>query len=183
MKMLSRIVLALLGIVLLAGGLFLILLTLGAFSNTGIVLFGYDFLQVAGNLSFAALGFIILIIGILLLAFSLTGSKKKKPGSVVNFTEMGDITISFRAIENMILRATQKVKGIREVNIRINSTEQGLIIYLNVQALPEIPIPGLMEELQKTVSDYVQQYSGINVAEVKVLVENITQEKIERNLR
>ena len=183
MKMLSRIVCTLVGIVFLVGGLFLILLTLGVLKDTGMVVLGYDLFELAGNLSYAALGFILLIVGILILVFSLSGGKKKEEGSVVSFTEMGEISISFRAIENMILRASQKVKGIRDVNIRIDSTEQGLLINLRVKAVAEIPSPGLMEELQRTVRDYVQQLSGINVAEIKVLLENIAEEKIERNIR
>ena len=50
------------------------------------------------------------------------------------------------------------------------------------KVIPDLPIPGLVNELQTVVRDYVQEISGSNVAEVKVLVENIAQE-IQKNVR
>ena len=81
------------------------------------------------------------------------------------------------------MTASRKIKGIREVNTRINFTEQGLIIYLRIRVIPDIPIPALVSELQQKIREYVQEISGASVAEVKVLVENIAQEKIEKNVR
>jgi uncharacterized alkaline shock family protein YloU len=80
------------------------------------------------------------------------------------------------------LTASRKVKGIREVNTRIDSVEQGIVIYMRIKVLPDIPIPSLVNDLQARVKEYVQEISGSNVAEIKVLVENIAQEKIEKNV-
>ena len=80
----------------------------------------------------------------------------------------------------MVLTASRKVKGIREVNTRIDSVEQGIVIYMRIKVLPDIPIPGLVNELQTRVKEYIQEITGSNVAEIKVLVENIAQEKIEK---
>ncbi len=111
------------------------------------------------------------------------GTKRKEGGTIVSFTEIGEVRISFKAIENMVLTASRKVKGIREVNTRIDYIEQGLVIYIRIKILPDIAIPELTNELQTRVKDYVQEISGSSVAEIKVLVENIAQEKIEKNVR
>ena len=97
-------------------------------------------------------------------------------------TRKSEIRISFKAVENMVLTASRKVKGIREVNTRIDSVEQGIVIYMRIKVLPDIAIPGLVNELQARVKEYVQEITGSNVAEIKVLVENIAQEKIEKNV-
>ncbi len=175
----SRIILAILGICGLLCGLFLILLTLGFFTTELFFFAG----RLAGDLSYTLLGALLFVVGVILLIFSTQGSKKKESGTIVSFTEIGEIRISFRAIENMVLNASRKVKGIREVNTRLNFTEQGLVIYLRVKVIPDVPIPALVGELQSKVREYVQEISGSSVAEVKVLVENIAQEKIEKKVR
>ncbi|MGI6318713.1 MAG: alkaline shock response membrane anchor protein AmaP [Firmicutes bacterium] len=178
-----RILMIVLGILALLAGLFLILMTLGVFNEIPF-LSAFNFANYAGDLNYTALGFVILIIGVLLIAFSGTGAKKKEGGgSIISFTEVGEIRISFKAIENMVLSASRKIKGIREVSTRIGSAEQGLVIYMRIKVMPDIPIPGLVAELQSVVREYVQEISGSNVSEVKVLVENIAQEKIQKSVR
>lgn len=175
----SRIILAVLGFLGLLSGLFFILFTLGLFTDEIYLFAG----RLAGDFNYTLLGALLFVAGAVLLLFSTQGRKKKENGSIVSFTEIGEIRISFRAIENMVLNASRKVKGIREVNTRFHFTEQGLVIYLRVKVIPDVTVPGLVGELQTSVRDYVQEISGSSVAEVKVLVENIAQEKIEKKLR
>lgn len=177
-----RILFVILGILLLVGGIFLVFITLGVIS--GAVLFGYPIPWLVGDLSYMALGFLAIVSGVLLVAFlSPRGKKTREGGSIVSFTEMGEVRVSYKAIENMVLTASRQVKGIREVNTRITSTEQGLVIYMRIKTVPDIPIPGLVAELQEKVKSYVQDISGASVAEVKVLVENVAQDKIQKNVR
>ncbi len=176
------------GIILLIGGLLFAFFTLGVFEGT--MFLGYNLSHLVNNYSFTALGFLVSIVGVLLIALFTSGrsnvkgeDSKKEGGNIVSFTEIGEVRISFKAVETMVLAASRKVNGIREVSTRIDATEQGLLIYIKIKAIPEIPIPGLAGELQNKVRDYVQEISGSNVSEVKVLVENIVQDKIQRNPR
>ncbi|RJX28028.1 MAG: alkaline shock response membrane anchor protein AmaP [Dethiobacter sp.] len=175
----KRIILVVLGLLALLGGLVLIFATLGVLDGTAL----YNLFRYTGDLRYTALGFLILLAGVILLAFSTQGGKKKEGGTIVSFTEIGEIRISFKAIENMVLTASRKIKGIREVNTRIDFIEQGLVIYMRIKVIPDVAIPGLVSELQGKVREYVQEISGASVAEIKVLVENIAQEKIEKNVR
>ncbi len=176
------------GLILLLGGLLFAFFTLGVFEGT--MFLGYNLSHLVNNYSFTALGFLVSIVGVLLIALFTSGrsnvkgeDSKKEGGNIVSFTEIGEVRISFKAVETMVLAASRKVNGIREVSTRIDATEQGLLIYIKIKAIPEIPIPGLAGELQNKVRDYVQEISGSNVSEVKVLVENIVQDKIQRNPR
>jgi len=182
MRSKKHFILILLGIVAIVCSVFLLLATLGALQ--GIAFFSaLNLHRFTGNLEYTALGFLLFILGIIFLAFSSHGGKKKEGGTIISFTEIGEIRISFKAIENMVLTVSRKVKGIREVSTRIDFVEQGLVIYMRIKVLPDIPIPGLVKELQTKVKEYVQEISGSNVAEIKVLVENIAQEKIEKIIR
>jgi uncharacterized alkaline shock family protein YloU len=176
MRLAKRIAFIFLGIIILLGGLGLIFLTLGLFPKIGIQTYGFRWLE--GSFNYTALGFLILVAGVLLIAFFSPGVKKREAGSIISFNEIGEIRLSFRAVEKMVLAASRKVKGIREVTTHIDMTEQGLVIYLRIKPIPDLPIPALGRQLQETVRDYVQEISGSSVAEVKVLVENISQDRI-----
>lgn len=180
MGLAKKIIFTLFGIIIILGGLWLIFLTLGLLPKIGIYNYGFYWLE--GSLNHTALGFLILIAGVLLIAFFSPGVKKKEAGNIISFNEIGEVRISFKAIEKMVLAASRKVKGIREIGAHIDMTELGLVIYLRIKPIPDLPIPALVRELQETVRDYVQEISGSSVAEVKVLVENISQEKVQRNL-
>jgi len=177
------------GIIMVVGGLLFALLTLGAFPGT--VFLGFNFAYLVYNYAFTALGLLVLVVGVLLVTLAASGrgatqkvaQTAKEGGSIVSFTEIGEVRISFKAVESMVLAAARKVNGIREVTTRIDAVEQGLIVYIRVKTIPDIPIPGLAGELQTKVRDYLQENSGTNISEVKVLVENIAQDKIQRSPR
>ncbi len=174
------------GIILLISGLLFASLTVGVFQGTSFM--GYNFNQLVNNYSYTILGFLVLLVGVLLIALFVSGrghlkgaDAKKEGGSIASFTEIGEVRISFKAVENMVLAVSRKVNGIREVSTRIDASEQGLLIHIKIKTMTDIPIPELAGELQKKVRDYVQEISGSNVSEIKVLVENIAQDKYQRN--
>ncbi len=173
------------GILLLLGGLFFTALTLGVFQWGSFL--GYNLDHLVRNYSYTVFGFLISLVGILLIALfafkrnNAQGDGAKKEGdSIVSYTEIGEVHTSFKAVENMVLAASRKVNGISEVTTRIDSTEQGLLIHIKLKAMPDIPIPGLAGELQEKVRNYVQEISGSNVSEIKVLVEDIVHDKFQR---
>lgn len=91
--------------------------------------------------------------------------------------ELGEYRISFDALENMVLQATRGIEGVRDTRTRLSVSDRGLVIYVRIATLPDIKVPDLAGEIQKNVKEYVQDISGVDVAEVKVLVENISKEK------
>ncbi len=171
-----------LGVLISLFGLIIIVMTFGLLGEAAFLGINLGFL--IGDFNYTLLGFILFILGIILIAvFTSKKEKEREFGSVTSFSEMGEVRISLKAVESMVLMAARSVKGIREVSTRTESTEQGLIIYLRIKTIPDTPIPGLASELQEKVKTYVQEISGYNVAEVKVLVENIAHEKIQKNVR
>jgi uncharacterized alkaline shock family protein YloU len=172
----KRILMVVIGIMIMLAGLLLILITLGLLREVSF--FGYTFVPLLRNFNYTALGFLILVLGVLVIVFwGSTREKEKMTGSIFSHTEIGEIRVSFKAIENMVLTAAKKIKGVREVTTNIESSEQGLLISLHIKALSDLPLPDLVKELQETVREYVQEISGTNVVEIKVNVENIVREK------
>ncbi len=122
------------------------------------------------------------IIGIILLLLALRAFwgafKTEKPEKAVSqATEIGEVKISLQTLESMVSRVAQnEVKGIKDVKTNIKVAENGVIIYLRGRILADLELPQVSEQLQKSVKENIETKAGINVKEVKVLVENITTE-------
>ena len=183
MAIISRILSVVLGIIISAAGILLILLTFGVFDWATLQYIELDFVLLIGNYNYTILGFVLLIVGLLIIALFASKRSKKQDKSIESYTEMGELRISFKAIENMVITASKKIKGLRDVSTHIKSGEQGLIIYLRILPLPDIAIPPMVNDLQEKVHEYVENISGAAVAEVKVSVEDIAQSKILKPVR
>lgn len=165
---------------LLGLGLFILGLSMGALYFGFLNVTGTTLERLSGEAAAGiAAGFFILIAIIFFLAASLRRpSGKSEVRSIVQFNELGEVRVAFAAIENMVLRISRQVKGIRETETRILYTDQGLDIFLKLKVLPDMQIPALVDELQGRVKDYVEDITGASVAEVKVLVENIIVDQV-----
>ena len=183
MAIISRILSVVFGIIISAAGIFLILLTLGVFDSATLQYIEFDFVLLVGNYNFTILGLVLLMVGLLIIALFVSKKSGRQDKSIESYTEMGELRISFKAIENMVLTASKKIKGLRDVTTHIKSGEQGLIIYLRILPLPDIAIPPMVNDLQEKVHEYVEDISGATVSEVKVSVEDIAQNKILKTVR
>lgn len=172
-KFLTRLIAILLGIVLLGTGIFIIAvssdllpllwakLKLGAAQAYPVVL-----LAGAANI----------IISLLMLLGIGFRSSKKQAETVLQYSELGEVRISITAIENMVLRVTQRHEAVKESSRKVVNTPQGLVIYVKAKVLPDLNLPDLASELQKNINSYIEEITGIKVMEVKVLMENIVQD-------
>lgn len=94
--------------------------------------------------------------------------------SAVHNTSLGQIKISLPALENLILRCAKNVEGIRDIKPILQNNKGNLLIKLSTQVAPDVKIPEVSEELQKVVKDYLKRTAGINVQEIKVLVNKVS---------
>lgn len=85
-------------------------------------------------------------------------------------SKWGEVRVAMKALSDIISRSAQAMPGVRQVQPVLRQREDGLEIILNSQFNPEFVIPETAEELQTKVKDDVERYTGIKVAEVKVLV-------------
>ena len=85
-------------------------------------------------------------------------------------SKFGEIRIAQDALQEIIRRSAMEVAGVRKVQVLLREREAGLEITGETQFDLDVVITEVSEELQLRVQRDVEHYTGIHVAEVKVLV-------------
>ncbi|MHA6530716.1 alkaline shock response membrane anchor protein AmaP [Paenibacillus sp. BAC0078] len=161
--------------------LFLYSLSIGILSVIAILLLSGaipDSLEIkdgpAAYITAIAIAVILFLLSLRFFYISLRRDRASLP-SVDQRTEYGDIQISMETIENLSLKAAGKVKGIRDLKSRIRVSQAGLEIMIRAVVDGENSLPLLTTEVQRQVHDFVQETTGIPVADVSVYIANLTQ--------
>lgn len=117
------------------------------------------------------------ILGILLLAggahLGYHGLARPKQRGIVRETQLGQVQIQYRAIENLVVRTAQEVKGVRDVEASIEASGEGVGIQISCNVLPEVRIPELCDEVQHRVDEAVREMVGVIVTSVTVDVRTV----------
>ena len=114
-------------------------------------------------------GVVVLLAGILSLRVALRRSKSK--GFVVQTTDVGELSISIRAIEDLVNKCVAKHDELHVSSTTLDNSRGGLTIGLRVGLATGVNIPLAVNALQKQIKQYVTACSGVDVQEVKVQVE------------
>jgi len=93
--------------------------------------------------------------------------------SIDQRTSFGDIRISVDTVENLVLKAANRSRGVRDLKAKIAVNSSGLEIIIRAVVDGESPIPALTEEIQSSVKDFIEEITGIPVATVSVYVANV----------
>ncbi|TJY44447.1 alkaline shock response membrane anchor protein AmaP [Cohnella pontilimi] len=117
---------------------------------------------------------ILFLISLRFFIVSIRRSGSSAP-SINQRTDFGDIRISVETVENLTLKAASRTRGVKDLKARVRVAESGLQILIRAFIDGEGAIPVLSEEIQRTVSQQVEEATGIPVAEVSVFIANVTQ--------
>lgn len=118
-----------------------------------------------------ATGIVLAVLAIVMLISSL--KIKRTPQSVVIDSNLaGEISITVPAIKAIIMRAVKKVDGIKDIRPVVTSRPDGLQIYLHLMVNPEYSMEEMGQSIQKVVKEYVENIGGVQVAVVKILVDD-----------
>ncbi len=167
MRVAVRLFLVLAGLILLVAGLFLFAAALDLVPGVGT---SPDWLPERLPLPMA--GAVVLLIALVLLVSGLHRGARPAD-TVLRHGELGEVRIAIAAIENMVLRVTQQCSGIKESDRRVSQSPQGLSIETRIKVMPDLELPELSSALQEKIREYVERITGIKVATVRVVVENI----------
>lgn len=120
-------------------------------------------------------------LGAIFFAFSVRflslGFRSRYAGRAVSHeTSLGQVRISLVAVENLVRRVAKQCVGVREVKAWVRSLPAGLAVDLRLVVSPDLSIPRVSDEAQKCIQQYVRDVVGVEVAEVRVVVENIGSE-------
>ena len=117
---------------------------------------------------------IAMVFFVLSITFLLSGIRNNKDKkSVSKYTNIGEIKISLDSIESIALAASKKLNGIKETKAYVSKIDGGVSINLRTIIFGDVNIPKLSEDIQVKVKNSVEDATGINVNDVKVIVENI----------
>ncbi|HEX3044059.1 MAG TPA: alkaline shock response membrane anchor protein AmaP [Bacillota bacterium] len=101
---------------------------------------------------------------------------RREEKTIINQTQFGEIRITIVAIENLVLRATRRIKGVKDAHVGIRADLTGLDIFIEVTVNPDLSIPQISEEIRAKVDEYIFDTVGIRVNSVKVLVTRVAGE-------
>jgi uncharacterized alkaline shock family protein YloU len=119
--------------------------------------------------------FIALIFFTISTGFLFSGLRKsaKDKKVISKYTNVGEITISLDAIENITLAVTKKFTGVRDAKADVRKFNDTVAITIKAVVMPELNIPLLSEDMQVKVKKTVEETAGVNVNSVKVFIDNI----------
>jgi uncharacterized alkaline shock family protein YloU len=124
------------------------------------------------NAAILIVSVVLLLIGLRLLFVSIR-VKGGSTSSIDQRNDFGDIRISVDTVENIVLKAAGKQRGVKELKARITTAESGLDIAVRAVVDGETSIPLMTEDIQRAVKDHVEEITGIPVAAVSVYIANV----------
>ncbi|MFO7311725.1 MAG: alkaline shock response membrane anchor protein AmaP [Bacillota bacterium] len=122
----------------------------------------------------------LLLVGLALYLLLQVWQRERPPDSLRQTTQLGDVSISLRAVESLVYRAAQQVKGISEVDVEVAAAGEELQIDLSLLVAPDLRVPDVTREVQERVEAYVRETVGVPVSRVSVEVRNIARESRSR---
>jgi len=175
-KVLDRLLLLLYSLVITVASIVAIIAASGGFSKSWMMEVVSDFTGdvQAVQISVIVVSVLLLLISIRFMFVSVRRDGNSAP-SINQRTEHGDIRISVETVENLALKAASRTRGVKDLRARVRVSEAGLGILIRAFVDGEGSIPGMSEEMQRTVSQQIEEATGIPVAEVSVFIANVTQ--------
>lgn len=85
----------------------------------------------------------------------------------------GEIAITVPAIKVLIMKAIKQIEGVRDIRPSVAQSVEGLVISLHMAINPELSVPELSQQIQSTVKQYLQDIGGLQVSEIRLLVDDI----------
>ena len=97
---------------------------------------------------------------------------------VVQRTDSGELRIAVKAIENLVKKCIDLHEEVKLISMVILNAREGVVVELNISLANNISIPLAVASLQKQIKQYLVASSGIEVREVRVIVENTKDEPL-----
>lgn len=124
-----------------------------------------------GWLRWTAIGVCALLMIIGLSGIGVLFRRRKDKGVVVQHTEYGDMSISMKAMENMVKKCVDAHPELNVNHTHICHSRGGISVDIKITLLNGVNIPLTVNALQKQIKQYITSCSGVDVEEVRVMVE------------
>lgn len=135
----------------------------------GKVLFSDSPLSVLAALLAAAL---LIMLGVCCIVLPFARNSLKRRGYVMQKSENGVIGVSVKSIEGLVQTCVSQHEMVAKADISIVERRDGIVILLKIEEAAGLNIPLAVGALQKQIKEYVGTCTGVDVREVRVMVEN-----------
>lgn len=171
MKISYRLVIIFCSLVLLVMSIFFFSLLMGEdlFKVTAFLTIGEE----GKNFKFISFLFFFLLFLLLLMAGLHT---KKQLQTIIHETELGEIRVSFYAVEALALRAVKRIRGVKEAEVDVAADVDGLKFDIKVVSSPDLNIPQLIQEIRNHLKEYINDTVGIPVSNSEITIAKVTAE-------
>ncbi|MBC8015519.1 MAG: alkaline shock response membrane anchor protein AmaP [Sporomusaceae bacterium] len=128
--------------------------------------------HISGQWEAGLVGAVFFLISIRLLLAGMRSRLGKE--TIIHHNEMGDIHISLEAIKNLVEKTARHTRGVRGVKVSVSREGQGIKVSLKAVVSPEVHVPSVSAELQQRIHDYIKNTVGVELIDIQILVENIS---------
>lgn len=123
-----------------------------------------------GVLEATVIGLVLLLAGLHVLFLAI---QREEDDGIRHETELGHVRISLRAIETLVRRSAKEVRGIKEVDVKVVQSPEGVAVRLALIVLPEVSVPRISTEVSRRVQAHVRETIGVDVGNVGIEIKNI----------
>lgn len=120
----------------------------------------------------AALALLLWSIRMLMLIFR-RESKVDKSSVSVQATENGSVRVSVQAMDMLVRRAVSNTEGVADVKTSIVNHEDSISVHVDMTLNSDVYIPNVTMLMQRNIKSFIEEYSGIAVREVTIMVSKI----------
>lgn len=120
-------------------------------------------------------GGVMLVIGLRLTYLSLAG--RKPLGALVTRSELGEVSITVPAVENLVKRTAGQVDGVREVRPIVTARTDGVAVRLKAWVEKDINVPELAVQIQEVLRSHLKEVVGLNAATINVEIQDVGSEQ------
>lgn len=171
MGLLDRVILTIYTLLLSVASLGIILLS---FQLLSVELVSSWVAQIVGHWQAALVAAVFFLVSVRLLVAGMRSSQDGE--TIVHHLDMGDVHVSLAAIKNLVERTARHTRGVRGVKVAVQHDGQALKVRLKAVVSPESNVPSVTADMQKRIHDYIQNTVGIELADIQILVDNISNE-------
>ncbi len=162
MKLIDRAILYISDLALMILSIALIVIPFGVVSDEDLERIADN---INGNYYIAVVGVVIFLITVKPILFS---GGKKRIKEIISPMQGGDLRISDEAVRGIAESAVSRFNGIRDQKVDVKFNEAGIVLTVNGAATPDVNIPTMTEEIQKSVIETVENSTGMNVEKVNM---------------
>ncbi len=133
---------------------------------------GTSLAYIYGQWEAALVGAVFFLVSIRLLLAGIRSRKAKD--AIVHHNDMGDVHISLDAVENLVEKVARHIRGVRGIKVNVALAREGISVHMKAVVSPESHVPTVAAEIQNRVHEYIKNTVGVELADVQVRVDNIS---------